>query len=199
MKRGMIFLLVLIIVIMFNSKNVMGVSKEIPLGVGIANTSTGFDIDLKQDDISTLRVDTITFQSLPYNTHEALILGRSSPSIATAITEAQKDVHFVFLFDRHFDEDFVFVNQMIKYFKFGFGKVTDEVCELIRYGRMTREEGFELVKKYDGLCSPEYIRRFCDYLEISEKEFWRVAESYRNKNLFEKTTDGWRLKDIDYA
>ena len=97
------------------------------------------------------------------------------------------------------DEDFVFVNQMIKYFKFGFGKVTDEVCELIRFGRMTREEGFKLVKKYDGLCSPEYIRRFCDYLEISEKEFWRVAESYRNKGLFEKTTDGWRLKDIDYA
>lgn len=93
------------------------------------------------------------------------------------------------------DEDFVFVNQMIKYFKYGFGKVTDEVCELIRYGRMTREKGFELVAKYDGTCSPEHIQRFCKYLEISEKEFWKVAESYRNQELFEKDVSGeWHLK-----
>ncbi len=94
------------------------------------------------------------------------------------------------------DEDFVFVNQMIKYFKFGFGKVTDEVCELIRYGRMTREKGFELVKKYDGVCSPEYIKRFCDYIEITEEKFWEVAESHRNNDLFEKVDGAWRLKAL---
>jgi len=93
------------------------------------------------------------------------------------------------------DDDFVFVNQMVKYFKYGFGKVTDEVCELIRYGRMSREEGFALVEKYDGKCSPEYIRRFCEYIDISEKEFWELAESHRNKELFEKDASGaWRLK-----
>lgn len=93
------------------------------------------------------------------------------------------------------DEDFVFVNQMIKYFKYGFGKVTDEVCELIRYGRMSREKGFELVAKYDGKCSLEHIRRFYKYLEISEEEFWKVAESYRNQELFEKNASGaWHLK-----
>ncbi len=92
------------------------------------------------------------------------------------------------------DEDYVLVNQMIKYFKFGFGKVTDEVNELIRYGRMTREEGLELVKKYDGKCAPEYIRRLCVYLEITEEVFWEVADSYRNKDIFEKTPDGWKLK-----
>lgn len=93
------------------------------------------------------------------------------------------------------DEDFVFVNQMIKYFKYGFGKVTDEVCELIRYGRMSREKGFELVKKYDGKCSTEYIRRFCEYIKISDEKFWNIAESYRNQELFEKNTLGtWDLK-----
>jgi N-acetyl sugar amidotransferase len=97
------------------------------------------------------------------------------------------------------DEDFVFVNQMIKYFKYGFGKVTDEVSEMIRYGRMTREEGLDLVRKYDGKCSAEYIRRFCGYIEISEKEFWEVAEKYRNKDLFEKTPDGWQLKALLHA
>ena len=95
------------------------------------------------------------------------------------------------------DEDFVFVNQMIKYFKFGFGKVTDEVCELIRYGHMTREEGFKLVRKYDGKCSSEYIRRFCSYIDITEEKFWKVAESYRNKDIFEQDSAGaWRLKTM---
>lgn len=93
------------------------------------------------------------------------------------------------------DEDFVLVNQMLKFFKYGFGKVTDEVCELIRYGRMSREKGFDLVAKYDGACSSEYIQRFYEYIEISEKEFWEVAESYRNQKLFEKRgLKKWSLK-----
>ena len=89
------------------------------------------------------------------------------------------------------DEDFVFVNQMIKYFKFGFGKVTDEVSELIRFGHMSRSDGIALVKKYDGKCAPHYIKRFCDYIELSEDEFWKTAESYRNKDLFENIGGGW--------
>ncbi len=92
------------------------------------------------------------------------------------------------------DEDFVVVNQMIKYLKYGFGKVTDEVSELIRHGHMTRDEGMEIVKKYDGKCSPEYIRRFCEYIEISEEKFWEVAESYRNKDIFENVGGQWQLK-----
>ena len=93
------------------------------------------------------------------------------------------------------DEDFVFVNQMLKCMKLGFGKVTDEVCEEIRLGRMTREKAIELVKKYDGQCDEKYILKFCKYLEITPEEFWRVAESYRNKDLWEKDQTGkWVLK-----
>lgn len=93
------------------------------------------------------------------------------------------------------DEDFVFVNQMVKYFKYGFGKVTDEVCELIRSGHMTREKGFELVHKYDGTCSPAYIERFCGYIGITEEEFWQTANSYRNRDIFEQDAQGaWQMK-----
>ena len=31
-----------------------------------------------------------------------------------------------------------------------------------------------------------FIKRFCKYLGISEKKFWKVAESYRNKNIWKK-------------
>ena len=94
------------------------------------------------------------------------------------------------------DEDFMTVNQMIKYRKFGFGRVTEIVNEEIRYGTLTRGEGIKLLEKYDGKCSDELIRKFCHYLEISLDEFWRVVDSYTNKDLFEKDSSGeWKLKN----
>lgn len=88
------------------------------------------------------------------------------------------------------DDDFVIPNQMLKYLKFGFGKATQEVGSAIRFGKMTRKEGIELVKKYDGKCADFYIQKFCDYLEISETEFWQIAEPYINKELFRKNEQG---------
>ncbi len=97
------------------------------------------------------------------------------------------------------DEDFRLVNQMLKYLKFGFGHVTDQVCDAINLGAMSRDEGIELVKKYDGKCDHLYVKRFCDYLEISEEEFWEVAESVRNRNIWSTNERGqWRL-NVDYA
>lgn len=92
------------------------------------------------------------------------------------------------------DEDFRLVNQMIKFIKFGFGHVTDQVCEAINLGLMDREKGTELVKKYDGKCDRIYIERFCRYLGISKEKFWEVAESFRGKDIWEKDGNGrWKL------
>ncbi len=88
------------------------------------------------------------------------------------------------------DDDYVVVNQMLKYLKFGFGQVTDQVAEAIRLGMMEREEAIKLVKKYDGKCADRFIERFCKYLGISKKKFWEVAESYRNKDIWEKDKQG---------
>lgn len=93
------------------------------------------------------------------------------------------------------DEDWVTLNQMIKYYKFGFGRITDYVNEDIRLGRMTREEGIRMLEKYDGKCSPKYIKSFCEYLEISEGQFWEKVEGSVNQKLFEKSSDGtWERK-----
>lgn len=88
------------------------------------------------------------------------------------------------------DEDWVTFNQMIKYLKFGFGRITDYVNEDIRWGRLTRDQGIELVKKYDGRCSPKYIASFCDYIGITVKEFWEIVDRGVNRNLFKKDASG---------
>jgi N-acetyl sugar amidotransferase len=88
------------------------------------------------------------------------------------------------------DEDWVAVNQMIKYYKFGFGKATDYANEDIRLGRLTRSDAIEFVEKYDGACSGEYIRSFCDYLGLTAAEFWQQVHSCVNRNLFNIHADG---------
>lgn len=93
------------------------------------------------------------------------------------------------------DDDFVVMNQLFKYFKYGFGKVTDQTSEAIRLGLMTREEAIELVKKYDGKCAPRYIKKFCDFIGITEAEFWETADRFRNPDIWEKDKRGsWKMK-----
>ncbi|MFJ9450920.1 N-acetyl sugar amidotransferase [Herbaspirillum sp. NPDC101397] len=82
------------------------------------------------------------------------------------------------------DEDWVTLNQMIKYYKFGFGRVTDYANEEIRLGRMTRNRGIDLVEKYDDACSDEYIDSFCAYIGISKARFREQVDSAINRDLF---------------
>jgi N-acetyl sugar amidotransferase len=84
------------------------------------------------------------------------------------------------------DEDWVTLNQMIKYLKLGFGRIADYVNEDIRNGRMTREEGIILNTKYDGKCSDAYIKSFSDYIGITVEEFWQQVDKSVNTELFVK-------------
>ncbi len=88
------------------------------------------------------------------------------------------------------DEDWVTLNQMIKYYKFGFGRVTDYVNEEIRLGRLTRQRGIELVEAYDHSCAPNYIESFCDYIGISVDRFWEQVRENTNRTLFDVRADG---------
>jgi len=83
------------------------------------------------------------------------------------------------------DSDMQIVNQMLKYYKFGFGFVTDEVGYYIREGCMTREEGIKLIQLFDGQCATNYIQDFCDYINIDLEEFWKVVDKFSNKELFD--------------
>lgn len=88
------------------------------------------------------------------------------------------------------DEDWVTLNQMIKYYKFGFGRVTDYCNEEIRLGRISRDQGIELVEKYDDSCSDNYIAEFSDYIGISVDQFWGQVHRSINRDLFDVQSDG---------
>jgi hypothetical protein len=79
---------------------------------------------------------------------------------------------------------------MIKYYKFGFGRVTDYVNEEVRLGRISRDEGISLVEKYDDACSPEYIAAFSVYIGLSVDDFWKKVHASVNRDLFDIGSDG---------
>jgi N-acetyl sugar amidotransferase len=88
------------------------------------------------------------------------------------------------------DSELQMINKILKYYKMGFSDITTNVSRQIRESKMTREEAVEIAEKYDGYCEPKYIANFCDYLRISEAEFWRVVEKWTNRDLFEKNDEG---------
>ncbi len=90
------------------------------------------------------------------------------------------------------DTDLTQVNQLLKFIKFGFGLCMDHACHDLRENIISKKDAYNLVKKYDGKCSEEYIRKFCDYIDISMEKFWETVESFRGE-MWEKDIDGkWK-------
>ena len=74
----------------------------------------------------------------------------------------------------------------LMFLKFGFGRCTSDASIEIRRGRMTREQGVQVVRKLDGLFPVEYLPAYLDYFDMSEGEFWMVIDKFANRDLLVK-------------
>lgn len=86
------------------------------------------------------------------------------------------------------------IHDYMKYIKFGYGRATDHVIKDIREGIMTREDGIEIVKKMDPLKSKD-LYRWLEYVDMNEEEFDRIADTFRNKGVWEQDENGVYQKD----
>ena len=86
------------------------------------------------------------------------------------------------------------IHDYLKYIKFGYGRATDHVCKDIRGGHMTRDEGIEMVKKYDHV-KPHDLYRWLEYVGMTEEEFDRIADSFRDPRVWRKNEKGEWEKD----
>lgn len=146
---------------------------------------------LKKKDIKSIY--------LQYYAKEWSQVGNADFSIARGLWgRATEDLHDLGRYRRYtgLDTDIVPLNQMIKYYKFGFGFATDEACYDIREGRISREDATWLIEEYDGKCGKQYILDFCEYIDITVEEFWEVVDGLVNKKLFYKDiqTGKWMPK-----
>lgn len=88
------------------------------------------------------------------------------------------------------------VHAWMKYPKFGHACVTDYTSRYIRYGMMSREEAIKLVKAKEHMLDNICIKDFCDFTGYTETEFWKIVDSFYNRDIFEKNKFGeWELKN----
>jgi len=87
------------------------------------------------------------------------------------------------------------VHPWMKYPKFGHACVTDYTSRYIRYGMMTREEAIAQIKQKEHKLDSKCVKDFCEFVGYTETEFWKVVDSFYNRELFEKNQFGeWKLK-----
>jgi len=88
------------------------------------------------------------------------------------------------------------VHNYLKYLKFGYGRCTDHVSMDIRHQRITREEGSEFIKKYEYNKKPRNLKKFLEFMEMTEEEFENSIEHLRDTDIWEKDSNGkWNLND----
>ena len=80
------------------------------------------------------------------------------------------------------------------FIKFGQGRAMNDVNRDIRDGFITREEGVELINKYDGEFPVKYFQEVLNYMGISEERYWEVINNARSPHLWENNNGEWTLK-----
>lgn len=86
----------------------------------------------------------------------------------------------------------------LAFIKFGIGRTTSDAAHEIRDGKIDREEGAALVRRYDSEFPEKFYNVFLDYCGISEEDFNEVIDSWRSPHLWDKTSNGWVLKHTVY-
>jgi hypothetical protein len=87
------------------------------------------------------------------------------------------------------------IHDYMKFVKFGYGRATDHVCKDIRAGKMTREDGIEIVKKMDSIKSKD-LYRWLDYVGWTEEEFDYVADTFRDPRVWWIKNNEWWKDNI---
>jgi N-acetyl sugar amidotransferase len=88
------------------------------------------------------------------------------------------------------------VHDYLKYLKFGYGRATDDASTEIRHGRLTREEGIDLVMKHDPK-RPRDLDLLLEFLSITEEHFEGLVEHLRDERIWgrDAATGKWTPKD----
>lgn len=88
------------------------------------------------------------------------------------------------------------IHDYLKFIKFGYGRCTDHACKDIRSGKMTREEGIELVKQYDHVKPRRDLERWLKYVDMTEEEFDAVCDTFRDPRVWSVEDGQWVKKNI---
>ena len=81
----------------------------------------------------------------------------------------------------------------LTFIKFGLGRASYDAAQEIRNDKITREEGVNLIKKYDNEFPKKYFKEFLRYTDCNENEFHEIIDKFRSPHLWKKIDNEWKL------
>ncbi|MGI0482880.1 N-acetyl sugar amidotransferase [Geminocystis sp. CENA526] len=87
------------------------------------------------------------------------------------------------------------IHDLLKFVKFGYGRASDHASKDIRLGYMSREEGIEKVREMDHVVSSD-LEYWLNYVNMTETEFWEIADTFRNPRVWWIENDMWYKDNI---
>ena len=93
------------------------------------------------------------------------------------------------------DDDLISIHHYLKWYKFGFTRLHDNLSIEIRNKRITRNQALNMLKKIKNLKPETDIKRFCKFTKISRKEFEKTCEKFRNMRIWFKKGKVWMIRN----
>lgn len=92
------------------------------------------------------------------------------------------------------DDDFISIHHYLKWYKFGFTRLFDNLSLEIRNGRMTRNEAIAILRRMGNQEPKEDIARLCEFLKIPVAHFYEIAETFRNHRVWTRKDGEWKIE-----
>jgi N-acetyl sugar amidotransferase len=95
------------------------------------------------------------------------------------------------------DDDFISIHHWMKWYKFGFTRLFDNLSLEIRNARTDREQAIAIVREMGDQTPHADIAKFCNFTGITQEHFFAIAERFRNSEIWGKNPDGfWHIPDF---
>jgi N-acetyl sugar amidotransferase len=78
--------------------------------------------------------------------------------------------------------------------KFGLGRASYDAAQEIRTGKITRDEGLLLVRKFDQEFPSKFFPEFLDYISSNEDSFHSTVDRFRSPHLWDEKSGEWQLR-----
>jgi N-acetyl sugar amidotransferase len=89
------------------------------------------------------------------------------------------------------DDDFISIHHWMKWYKFGFTRLFDNLSLEIRNGRMIRDRAVKIIAECGDQTPHVDIEKLCAHLGITVEHFFKIAETFRNQNIWKKRNGKW--------
>ena len=95
------------------------------------------------------------------------------------------------------DDDFISIHHWMKWYKFGFTRLFDNLTLEIRNNRLSRSEALAIIAA-TGVQTPiQDITKLCHFAKFPEEQFYTIAESFRNPEIWQQDTNSvWHIPDF---